>query len=109
MIPRIMGHYRLVLSLIPPFLALGLQPWLWGNIRPDAWLLFYPAVFCSAWLGGLRGGVAATLLSLGLAGGFFAEPAPSLVAETGGGLTAMAVFTFMGFLFAGFHERYQAK
>ena len=104
-----MGHYRLVLSLIPPFLALGLQLWLWGNIRPDAWLLFYPAVFCSAWLGGLRGGVAATLLSLGLAGGFFAEPAPSLVAETDGGLTAMAVFAFMGFLFAGFHERYQAQ
>jgi len=100
-------HHRLILSLIPPFLALGLQTWLWEDLKPHAWLLFYPATFFSAWLGGPRGGVAATLLSLGLNAGFPGAPDPTL--EGAARLPAMAVFACMGFLFAGFHARLQAQ
>ena len=104
---RDISHHRLILSLIPPFLALGLQTWLWDDLKPHTWLLFYPATFFSAWLGGLRGGVAATLLSLGLVGGFFSASDPAL--EGAARLPAMIVFACMGFVFAGFHARVQAQ
>ena len=43
-----------------------------------AYVLFYPAVFAAAWLAGLRGGLAAGVLSVISARHFFLEPAASL-------------------------------
>jgi PAS domain-containing protein len=104
---RDISHHRLILSLIPPLLALGLQTWLWEDLKPHTWLLFYPAIFFSGWLGGPRGGVAATLLSLGLVAGFFSASDPALHGTAQ--LPALAVFALMGLLFAGFHGHYQAQ
>ena len=50
---------RLALAWVLPLLACGLQALLWEDfIRPYAWVLFIPATFGSAWLGGWRGGLA---------------------------------------------------
>ena len=58
------SRWRTVLALLLPF-AVGLVQWiLWDPwIQPFSWLLFYPAVFCCAWLGGLAAGIGGTLIS----------------------------------------------
>lgn len=53
---------RLVLAVLLPFLALALQWLLWPWIAPFVWFLFFPAVFFSARLGGLWGGLTSTML-----------------------------------------------
>ena len=58
---------RLVLVLVLPLAAFALQATLWTVIRPFAWFLFFPAVFFSSWVGGLSGGVIATVISTALA------------------------------------------
>ena len=97
----------LVLALIMPLLAWGLQTLAWDWISPSAFLLFYPAVFAAGWLGGWRGGAAATLLSAGLIGGFFMEPSGGSMPAMTADLPRLAVFTVMGFIFSGFHERHR--
>lgn len=54
------------LALIPPVVACGLQWFFWQWLSPFVFVLFFPAVFISAWIGGLRGGLAATVLAAGL-------------------------------------------
>lgn len=71
-------HTRLMLALLAPGAACWLQSLVWDQIQPRIWFFFYPAVFTSIVLGGLRAGVAATLLSGGLAVWFFMEPRYSL-------------------------------
>ncbi len=71
-------HTRLILALLAPGAACWLQSLVWDQIQPRIWFFFYPAVFTSIVLGGLRAGVAATLLSGGLAVWFFMEPRYSL-------------------------------
>ena len=62
-------RYAVALSL--PLLALGLQFELWPLLKPFAWLLFFPAVFAAAWIGGVRAGVEATVISVLLGWYFF--------------------------------------
>jgi hypothetical protein len=37
-----------------PIVTCAWQFLFWATLQPYAWLLFYPAVFLSAWIGGLR-------------------------------------------------------
>jgi PAS domain S-box-containing protein len=67
-----------LLALIPPIVCAALQQGLWFLLRPFAWFLFYPAVLVSAWIGGRRGGILATILSTSLAWWFFVEHPHSL-------------------------------
>ena len=93
------------LSLLPPLLALVLQWSCWSMLQPLVWFLFYPAVFFSSWIGGKRGGLWATALSI-VAVWFVFIPA-----TTSSGITihhhvlSVAVFLLMGVLFSVFHER----
>lgn len=96
---------RLVLSVLLPFAACGLQWLLWDYIKPYAWILFFPTAFFCAWLGGLRGGLIGTTLSALLAWYFFIPPSASLVAENPAGMLSITVFLLMGYLFAFFAER----
>jgi hypothetical protein len=66
---------RLVLALLLPFVACGVQ-WLLRDawIKPYVWFLFFPTAFFSAWLGGLRGGLAGTVLGAGLVWYVFMPP-----------------------------------
>jgi len=91
-----------VLALLTPVVALILERLLWGLIQPHVWFLFYPAVFISAWLGGLRIGLISTLLSITLAWFFFRSDGLPVDAAY---LFQTGVFFVTGVGFAFFHER----
>lgn len=70
---------RLLLALIFPLAAVVLQGLLWELARPHAWLLLYPAVFVSAWIGGKRAGILSTALSCALGWWLFVDDPRRLV------------------------------
>ena len=96
---------RLIVAALIPLAACGLQFFFWTAIQPYVWFLFYPAVFFSSWVGGLRGGLAATVLSSGLVLYFFIPPQFSFAVQRPMSLVSIAMFTGMGVLFSYFHER----
>lgn len=95
---------RTLLALLPPLAALILQWTFWGFIAPYVWFLFYPAVFISSRIGGLRGGLVATVASTALVLCFFVAPTYSLATHPRQ-LFPAGVFLVMGVIFAVFHER----
>ena len=103
-------RYRLVLSGLIPLAAFGLQFVFWDAIQPYVWFLFFPAVFFSSWVGGLRGGLLATVLSVGLVWYFFIPPQFSFGIERPMSFFSIGMFVLMGVLFSYLHERLrQAK
>ena len=96
---------KVAIAMGIPFVALGVQWLLWGYFKPYVWFLFFPVAFFSAWVGGLVGGFAATLISALLVWYFFIPPALSFVFKDPSAGYSVAVFVFMGGLFAWFHER----
>jgi diguanylate cyclase (GGDEF)-like protein/PAS domain S-box-containing protein/hemerythrin-like metal-binding protein len=101
--------FRLALSLLPPLAALALQSLLWDALRPFVWSLFYPAVLISGWLGGLFGGLLATLLSIGLVLWFFMEPLYSLKLTGSSSDNSIVIFALLGCTVAYMHHRYAAQ
>lgn len=99
------GWARILLALLPPLLAASLQLLFWEQIQPFIWFLFYPAVFLSSWIGGLRGALPATLLAAFLAVYCFVPPRLAYPKESGRHHYSVAVFLLMGGLFGLFHER----
>lgn len=95
---------RLVLATLPPLVALIVQSLLWRYIDPYVWFLFYPAVFVSSWIGGLRAGIVATLLATASVLWFFVPPQHSFVKAPELYFPA-SVFVGMGVLFGAFHDR----
>lgn len=98
---------RLGWAIILPFVACTVQWLLWETIRPYVWFLFFPAAFFSAWIGGLRGGLAATVISALLVWFFFIPPVFSFELEHASAGFSIVVFVVMGGLFAFFFERLQ--
>ena len=106
--PNLLGQNesrRLVLATLIPLVALGLQWFFWAAIRPYVWFLFYPAVFFSSWVGGLRGGLAATVLSTGLVWYFFIPLQFSFVVQSPMAFVSMGLFAGIGVFFSLVHER----
>lgn len=102
------AHVRLALALLLPFIACGVQWLLWDAwIKPYVWFLFFPVAYFSAWLGGLRAGIASTLMSAFLVWYVFMPPQYSLELERSSGSFSIVVFIFMGFLFARLHDKLQ--
>ncbi|WP_428562021.1 MAG: ATP-binding protein [Solidesulfovibrio sp. DCME] len=95
---------RLTLALLIPLAAFALQWVFWAAIRPYIWFLFFPAVFFSSQVGGMPGGLAATLLSAGLAS-FFMTPPFSFLRGNTVSLISVLVFLGMGWLFSLTHAR----
>lgn len=93
------------LAILSPLLAAAVEHVLWPLIRPFAWLLFYPAVFFSAWAGGVWGGIAATGISTLLVWWSFVPPEHTLVKEDPRYLIPMAGFWLMGVLVSFFQAR----
>jgi PAS domain S-box-containing protein len=102
---------RLILAILLPFIACGVQWLLWdAYIKPYVWFLFFPAAFFSAWLGGLRGGLAGTVIGALLAWYVYIPPQFSLVLEQAASAASVALFVMMGSLYAWIFERLtQAK
>ncbi|MDO8349659.1 MAG: DUF4118 domain-containing protein [Gallionella sp.] len=97
-------YLRLLPALLLPFVACALQWLLRDFLSPYAWFLFFPAAFFSAWLGGLIGGLAATVISALLAWYLFIPPAFSFSLENPASAFSIVMFFFMGSLFAFFFE-----
>ncbi|MFA4968166.1 MAG: ATP-binding protein [Sulfuritalea sp.] len=103
--------FRLPLAVVLPFVACGMQWLLWEAwIKPYVWFMFFPAAFFSAWLGGLRGGLPATVISALLVWYVFIPPQFSFELKDAAGGASIALFVVMGGLFAYVFERLtQAK
>lgn len=95
---------NMILSLLIPCIACAIQWVFWDKFQPFIWFLFYPSVFFSAQIGGRRGGIAATLISVLLAVFFFTEPIFSFQISRLNTLYSVVVFILMGFLFSGLQE-----
>ncbi|MDO8680792.1 MAG: PAS domain S-box protein [Acidobacteriota bacterium] len=102
---NLIGLNRLILVILLPLVAFVLQSIFWDAIKPFAWFLFFPAVFFSSWIGGLSGGVIATLISTALAWWAFIPPKYSFALENPFYLASIGLFMGMGFLFGYTQER----
>ena len=98
---------RLLCALSTPLAAALLQWYLWPILAPKTWILLYPAVFCSAAIGRLVGGILATFLSTLLGVFFFIEPVFTWQIGKSSNYLSLVIFTFMGLLFSFTFERYQ--
>ncbi len=99
------GKPHPILAQLVPLAATILQWLLWPVVRPLFWLLFYPAVFISSWIGGMTGGISATLLSILVVLFVFVPPEFSFVVRDGQDYVSAGVFLCMGILFSLFHDR----
>ena len=68
-------------AVLVPCLACAVQWTFWSVLQPFVWFLFYPAVFLSARIAGLWGGVASTVVSVLLAWYVFMPPMLSWAME----------------------------
>jgi len=91
--------------MLAPLAALILQWLLWPLIRPSIWVLFYPAVYISSWIGGVAAGLGATIFSVVVVWWFFIEPQHSFVITDLRHLISVATFVATGVLFSLFHAR----
>ncbi len=85
--------------------ALGVQWTFWSSLQPQVFVLFYPAVIASSWIGGLRGGVAGTAFAAALIWYFFLPRQLSFVIEEPRMLLGLGVFSGLGVLFSLLNER----
>jgi PAS domain S-box-containing protein len=85
-------------ALLTPLLALGVQWLCWSWLQPMVWFLFFPAVFASAYMGGWRGGLWATVFSTALGWCVFIAPDPSISTRHSHALLSTGVFFGMGLL-----------
>jgi PAS domain-containing protein len=97
---------RLILTLATVILTFVVQLLIWPIIRPFAWFLFIPAVFLSAWIGGRRLGILASVIATLLVLYFFVpvEHSP-VVLRPAAAIVSAIVFMVMGIGFSLFHDR----
>ena len=98
-----------LVALLPPLVAFGLQSVFWPTLQPYVWFLFYPAVFFSSWVGGLPGGLGATVLSIMLVNSYFIPPESSLATGHPRTILSVGVFMTMGILFGFLHGRLRKR
>lgn len=91
---------RLAIAVLIPLVTGALEWLLWAYIDPHVWLLFYPAVFLSAVLTGLYGGIAATLVSTLLVWYAFMPPRLSFELDNPRAILSIVGFALTGFLFS---------
>ena len=98
---------RLALAVLLPFVACTAQWLLWDILQPYVWFLFIPTVFLSAWIGGLIGGLAATVIGTLLAWYIFIPPAFSFPLDNPASAFSIVIFIFTGCLFSFFFDQLQ--
>ena len=96
-----------MLALAPPLIAALLQSLLWHWFSPYVWLLFYPAVFLCSTIGGKKGGILGTFLSVAMVGLLFLPKVFVAGSNTFGTLGSSAVFVSTGLLFSLLNEKLQ--
>ncbi|WP_243313131.1 ATP-binding protein [Fundidesulfovibrio agrisoli] len=96
---------NLLLAVLLPFLAFAVQLAFWQYIDPFVWFLFFPAVFFSARIGGLHGGLASTLISAVIVWYAFMPTRFSWTITSPGNFYSVLLFLVMGALFSDSQER----
>jgi len=96
---------RLIIAALIPLGTFVLQDFFWSAITPYVWFLFYPAVFFSAWVGGLWGGIASTVISTLLVWWYFIPLRHSFALERPISVISIAIFAFLGVLVSLTHGR----
>ncbi|MGE0129976.1 MAG: PAS domain S-box protein [Blastocatellales bacterium] len=96
---------RTILALAPVLVAFLVQLMIWPIIQPYAWFLFSPAVFFSAWIGGRRVGILATVVATLLTWYFFLAPELSFTERNVREIVAALTFLGTGVVFSLFHDR----
>ena len=91
---------QIIIAILIPLLAGFCQWLLQSELPPLTWLLFYPAVFICAWLGGFTSGLLATLVSVLLGIYFFIEPKLTWHIVDYRNYYSVIIFTAMGCLFS---------
>jgi PAS domain S-box-containing protein len=100
-----MTRRHLIYAVLIPLLALAVQWLLWPYLNPYVWFVFFPAVFISARLTGVRGGLLSTALSTLLVWYFFLTPQFAWVKNNTAYLYSVGLFFLMGYLFSTFQGR----
>jgi PAS domain S-box-containing protein len=98
-------HIRILIASFLPFLAAFVQWQLWPFLPPLTWLFLYPAIFFSARIGGLVGGLIATVFSMLLGVYLFMPPQMSWEIADFRHILSVIIFGVMGTLFSVFHAR----
>ena len=99
------GTRRQILASLFPLAAFALQSVFWTAFQPFVWILFYPAVFFSSWLGGKRAGLAATAFSTIVVWWFFIPRRYTFALERPWSGLSIVIFAGMGVLFSFTHDR----
>jgi len=94
-----------LLALLPPVVTCGLQWFFWQWVSPFVFVLFFPAVFCSGWIGGLKGGLASTALSAALILAVFVPLQWPVVAERPEMMGSIVAFVLVGLGVSWVHQR----
>lgn len=89
---------RTVLAWSLPFVAAAIQWSLWKYVDPFVWFFFYPVILMAPLIGGLAGGLGATLISVVLVDYVFMRPQFSFVWGTE--LFTSIVFLCVGVAFS---------
>lgn len=96
---------RIFLSLLPPIVVALIQHLIWPLIEPHWWFFFYPAVFLSAWIGGVWGGIVSAGVSVVLVWWSFVPPVHILFKDEPYFLIPATVFFLMAIVFSLFQGR----
>ncbi|OGR35569.1 MAG: hypothetical protein A2051_14255 [Desulfovibrionales bacterium GWA2_65_9] len=93
------------MALLIPLAAFAVQWVFWGAIQPYVWFLFFPAVFFSSRIGGMLGGLLATILSAAIVTYYFIPPQFTFAKALPIHTVSVVLFLGMGVLFCFSHER----
>lgn len=100
-------NLKAVIAFLLPLFACALQWLFWDFLQPYAYILFYPAVYVSARLGGKRIGIAATVISGFLISYLFIPPLYSFTVVPASRAVSVLAFLVVGILFAYMQEHLQ--
>jgi diguanylate cyclase (GGDEF)-like protein/PAS domain S-box-containing protein len=100
---------ELAFAVLMPFVALALQSRIWGSFQPLPFVLFYPALVLSSWIGGRVGGGIALLLSIGFADWFFMAPLHSLAISAPADVARVLIFLVLGLTVICVHHRSRVR
>ena len=90
-------NLSLVIAALLPLAALGLQWLLWPWVAPFVWFFFFPVMFLGARLGGFKGGLISTALSICIVWYFFLPPQFSIAKESPASFASVMLFAVMGY------------
>lgn len=88
-----------LLAVILPLIAFGLEWVFWPVVNPSLWLFYYPAVFFSSWVYGLKGAIISILVSTVSIFYFIMPLKFSSTVNDPGEYISIGIFVVMGMLF----------